>query len=72
LTIAGDRTSVQETKDNDKVVRSERSMAHFERAIQLPGAVKANAVDAKYDNGVLTLTLPKADQATAATQVPIH
>jgi HSP20 family protein len=72
LTISGDRTSVEETKDNDKVVRSERSMAHFERAIQLPGAVKADSVDAKYDNGVLTLTLPKADQAAGVTQVPIH
>jgi HSP20 family protein len=72
LTVSGERTSVNETKSNDKVVRSERSMAKFVRTIQLPGPVKADAVDAKYDNGVLTLNLPKADQATTSTQVPIH
>ncbi|HUB67742.1 MAG TPA: Hsp20/alpha crystallin family protein [Candidatus Methylacidiphilales bacterium] len=72
LTISGDRTTVDETKDNDKVVRSERSMAQFVRTVELPGPVKAESVDAKYDNGVLTLTLPKADQAASGTQVPIH
>ena len=72
LTISGDRTTVEETKDNDKVVRSERSMAQFVRTVELPGPVKADAVDAKYDNGVLTLNLPKADQAASGTQVPIH
>jgi HSP20 family protein len=72
LTISGERTALNETKNNDKVVRSERSMAQFVRTIQLPGPVKADAVDAKYDNGVLTLNLPKADQATSSTQVPIH
>jgi HSP20 family protein len=72
LTIAGDRTTVNETKDNDKVVRSERSMAQFVRTVELPGPVKAESVDAKYDNGVLTLTLPKADQDTTGTAVPVH
>lgn len=72
LMLSGERTSVNETKSNDKVARSERSMAQFVRTIQLPGPVKADAVDAKYDNGVLTLHLPKADQATSSTQVPIQ
>ncbi len=72
LTISGQRTSVNETKDNDKVIRSERSMAQFVRSIELPGPVKTNAVDAKYDNGVLTLNLPKGDEATSGTQVPVH
>jgi HSP20 family protein len=40
LTVSGERTSVNETKSNDKVVRSERSMAKFVRTIQLPGPAK--------------------------------
>jgi len=72
LTISGDRTTVDETKDNDKVVRTERSMAEFVRTVELPGPVKADSVDAKYDNGVLTLTLPKTDQAASGTQVQVH
>jgi len=71
LTISGQRTSVDETKDNDKVIRSERSMAQFVRSIELPGPVKTSDVDAKYDNGVLTLNLPKADEASSGTQVPV-
>ncbi len=72
LTISGQRTSVNETKDNDKAVRSERSMAQFVRSIELPGPVKTSAVEAKYDNGVLTLTLPKADEAASPTPVTVH
>jgi len=72
LTISGQRTSLDETKDNDKVVRSERSMAQFVRSIELPGPVKTSAVAAKYENGVLTLTLPKTDEAASPTQVTVH
>ena len=72
LTVSGERTSVNETKGNDKVVRSERSMAQFVRTLELPGPVNTAAVDAKYENGVLTLSLPKASQATSSTQVPVH
>ena len=72
LTISGDRTTVDETKDNDKVVRTERSMAEFVRTVELPGPVKADSVDAKYDNGVLTLNLPKDNQTASGTPVPVH
>jgi HSP20 family protein len=72
LTISGERTAVNETKDNDKVIRSERSMSEFVRGIELPGPVKPGEVSAKYDNGVLTLNLPKADESASGTQVPVH
>jgi HSP20 family protein len=72
LSITGERSAVNETKENDKVVRTERSMAQFVRSIELPGPVKADAVDAKYDNGVLTVTLPKSDAAASGTQVQVQ
>lgn len=72
VTISGERTALSETTSNDKVLRSERNLARFERKIQLPGPVKAASVEAKYDNGVLTLNLPKADEAASSTQVPVH
>jgi HSP20 family protein len=72
VTISGERTVISESSSNDKVLRSERNLARFERTIQLPEPVKAASVDAKYDNGVLTLNLPKADQAASSTQVPVH
>lgn len=72
VTISGQRTALSETKNPDAIIRSERNMAEFVRTIELPGPVKASAVDAKYDNGVLTLTLPKAANGNESTLVPIH
>jgi len=72
VTISGQRAALSETKSKDTVIRSERNMAEFVRTIELPGAVKVSDVNAKYDNGVLTLTLPKAGEANASSQVPIH
>jgi HSP20 family protein len=72
VTISGQRTALSETTSKDAMIRSERNMAEFVRTIELPGPVKVSNVDAKYDNGVLTLTLPKAGEDHSSTQVPIH
>jgi len=47
-----------QTKD-EKVLRSERYFGSVSRAISLPENVDQSQAKAKYDNGVLTLTLPK-------------
>jgi HSP20 family protein len=72
VTISGQRAAISETKSKDAMIRSERNMAEFVRTIELPGPVKASDVDARYDNGVLTVVLPKAGETNASTQVPIH
>lgn len=43
----------------DKLLRSERYFGSVSRGIQLPQDVDQSQAKAKYDNGVLTLTLPK-------------
>jgi HSP20 family protein len=43
--------------------RKERSEGAFNRAVTLPMEVDAERVDARYADGILTLTLPKAEQA---------
>ncbi len=43
--------------------RKERPEGAFDRAVTLPMEVDAERVDARYADGVLTLTLPKAEQA---------
>ena len=72
LLVTGQRTTTNDTSNNGQVLHSERSTAQFERSITLPGPVKASAVDAHYDNGVLTLRLPKDDAAETPTDVPVH
>jgi HSP20 family protein len=61
LTIKGERRWDDETKDQ-KVRRVERVYGQFERLIQLPLAVQADKVRAAYRDGVLEITLPKAEE----------
>jgi HSP20 family protein len=48
----------EQTKD-DKLLRSERFYGAVERSFQLPMEIDSTQAKARYDNGVLTLTLPK-------------
>lgn len=60
VAIRGERKS--ETKSEEKgIVRSEFHYGKFERVIPLPVQVQNDKVQAEYKNGILNLTLPKAE-----------
>lgn len=61
LTISGSRTPI--APNGGSWLRQECGYGRFSRTITLPAEVDANAVEAKYEAGVLTLTLPKMEQA---------
>jgi HSP20 family protein len=61
LTIKGERRWDDESKDQ-KFLHVERVYGHFERLIQLPMAVQPDKVRASYRDGVLEVTLPKAEE----------
>ena len=61
LTISGERK--METQEGDKAERSERYVGKFRRSITLPTRVDASNVSATYQDGILKLTLPKAEEA---------
>ena len=62
LTLSGERR--HETAPTDKTtLRNERFFGRFERSITLPTPVDATRVSAAYENGILTVTLPKAEAA---------
>jgi HSP20 family protein len=60
LTIKGESQS-DETKEDEKVHLRERRFGSFMRSITLPVPVEAGNVSAQYENGVLTLDIPKAE-----------
>jgi HSP20 family protein len=62
LTISGEKKLEQEHKDGD-AVRLERYYGSFNRAFTLPSTVDVNKVNAKFENGVLELTLTKKEEA---------
>jgi HSP20 family protein len=61
LTIKGEIKSDNEVKDNQFHLR-ERRYGSFTRSISLPTKIKADAIEASYQNGVLSLRLPKAEE----------
>ena len=61
LTIKGDYAKDSETEEETYLIR-ERRAGSFGRSIRFPVEVNAEAVDATYENGVLTLTVPKVEE----------
>lgn len=60
LTISGERK--EENANGDKNSRSERFVGKFRRSVSLPTRVDSEKVNAVYKDGILTVTLPKAEE----------
>jgi len=72
LTISGERTDEKEEED-ENYYRKETSYGSFRRCVRLPVEVEADKIKADYKNGVLKVTLPKADgKAAKAITVEAH
>ena len=73
LQIRGERRE-ERSEGNEQEGRwlvRERRFGAFQRAVSLPMAVKASEANAEFKDGVLTVTLPKADQAKPRT-IPVR
>ncbi len=64
LTIKGER-KVEKEDQGDSYRRIERRFGSFSRSFNLGVEVKADAIDASYRDGILTVTLPKAEETKA-------
>ena len=62
LTIRGEKKQAAE-ENTERVHRYERSYGVFERSFALPSTVDADKIEATYDAGILTVSLPKAERA---------
>jgi len=58
LTIKGHREEAREVKEEDYYC-SERASGDFVRTVRLPDGAAADGIEARYENGVLELTVPK-------------
>ena len=63
LTIEGERRSEMEAQEEGGVYRSERTYGRFSRVIALPEGVDPNGVQARFDNGVLEISIPLPQQS---------
>ncbi len=62
LTISGEKKHESESKDRN-YHRVERSFGSFSRSFRMPSLVKGDKIDARYKDGILTINLPKAEEA---------
>jgi HSP20 family protein len=62
LTISGER-SHERKNDSGETFRSERYFGKFQRSVALPALVDSSKVTASYKDGILTVELPKSEEA---------
>ncbi len=69
LTLSGERQCEGQQREAE-TYRAERYFGRFQRSVTLPAPVDARKVQATYKDGVLTVTLPKSEEAKAK-QIPV-
>ena len=63
LTISGERLN-ERMEESEEYVRVERAFGNFHRTFTLPDAVDQENIEATYENGVLTINIPKTAKST--------
>ena len=66
LTIAGERKPEKEVKEEDYLHREYRS-GSFRRVVALPHGLDAKKADASYENGILTINVPRSEESIGKT-----
>ena len=66
LTIAGKQEQPASIK-NMTAVRRERSEGDFEKTVNIPTKIDQEKINASFSNGILSITLPKAEEAKPKT-----
>ena len=62
LIVKGEKKEEREEKKKDRYF-SERRYGHFQRMVPLPASVQEDKVKARFNQGVLTVTLPKTEES---------
>jgi len=63
LTISSEKKVEDETKEGQQFTRREFSYQSFSRSFNLPETVESEKIEAKYENGILKLGIPKKEEA---------
>lgn len=63
LTISSEKKVENEVKEDEKFTKREFSYQSFTRSFTLPEVVESEKITAKYDNGILRISIPKKEEA---------
>jgi HSP20 family protein len=67
LVISGERQRNLKAGDDEATLHHERMYGRFERTFTLPATIATEKIEAQYENGVLSVALPKAEAAKGRT-----
>jgi len=70
LSISAEK-KIEKSEEKDNYTRREFSYDAFTRSFELPATVNEDAIDAQYKEGILTLTLPKKEEAITSKRKEI-
>lgn len=71
ITVSAERREEKKSEDR-RSHYSELTYGAYRRSFTLPNSVDEKKVDAKFENGVLTLTMPKSEPSNKAKQIAVH
>ena len=63
LTLSGEKKTEKEEDKDDNYHMMERSYGFFKRSFSLPPSIEEDKIQAKFNKGVLNVTLPKSEKA---------
>ncbi len=63
LTISSEKQVNEEVKNDEKITKQEFSYQSFTRSFTLPELVDEEKISAKYENGILSISIPKKEEA---------
>jgi len=63
LKISSERKNEDERKEGEKILRREFSYCSFKRTFALPDTVEPGKIEAIHENGILTVVIPKREEA---------
>lgn len=63
LTISSEKEVENETQDGQQFTRREFSYQSFSRSFNLPETVEGENIEARYENGILKISIPKKEEA---------
>lgn len=63
LSIASEKKIENEEKDGERITKREFSYQSFKREFSLPVLINRDEINAKYENGILSIIIPKMEEA---------
>lgn len=71
MTIKSEKEESSEQKEDGKYIVKERSVSNLSRSLRIPENVDVSKIEANMEDGILKITLPKAEKKDTSTKVQI-